>query len=542
MKAKSQGINASSSKPVSKIILVVTVLLMLVAATAYFLLKNDATDANTIVGDAYQQPATEQELAEGAMLARQYCQSCHLLPDPLSLNKNKWKNILPQMGIRLGIKQHYGESYEESIKSVDLVVPAKPLITHKQWQNILAYYMGRSPIFLPAQARPDQIERSMPFFSIKSPGKEFSGKQVLATYVKIDTSVKPARLFVADGQAHKLFLLDRSLSVIDSIRTAGPVVDISFEKERILVCMIGTELGANDDKAGTIAELTINKDGKMSLGQQPVFSNLARPVQIMAADLNGDSLADYLICEFGNLKGALSWMENKGNGAYVKHIISNLPGAEKAYIDYPQGSKLPDIWVLFTQGQERVSHLKNLGNGHFSEIPVLRFPAIYGSSFFEMVDVNQDGLKDIVYTCGDNGNATLVLKPYHGVYLFINDGHGQYVQKYFYPINGCYKALARDFDGDGYIDIATVSLYTDAHQPEEGFVYLKGNGGFHFKPFSVPRDTKFERAVTMADGDLNGDGKTDLLIGNAFFDIGPFAYNITEPLFYLLQNKSGNHQ
>ncbi len=51
-------------------------------------------------------------------------------------------------------------------------------------------------------------------------------------------------------------------------------------------------------------------------------------------------------------------------------------------------------------------------------------------------------------------------------------------QKYFFPINGCYKAMARDFDGDGDLDIATISFFADyEHQPEEGFVYLENKGG-----------------------------------------------------------------
>ncbi|WP_183556785.1 FG-GAP repeat domain-containing protein [Mucilaginibacter sp. SP1R1] len=520
-----------------KPVIVVAVILLAGIIAGYFL--SDSNSSNDQVNNdinPYQNPATAADVATGAILAHQYCQSCHLFPEPALLNKNKWKNILPQMGIRLGIKTHRGESYQESIKSTELVVPASPVITDSQWQQIIDYYMVTAPIFLPVQQRSVPITRKMPFFSVHEPAPNFSGKQVLATYVKIDTSVKPARILVANGQSNKLFLLNNKLKVIDSVTTTGPVVDISFTPHEILVCMIGKELGANDDKAGSIAQLHISSTGKMNLDAAPVFKNLARPVQILPVDLNGDQKTDYLICEFGNLTGALSWMENKGNGTFTRHVISNLPGAIKAYIDYSANSKLPNIWVLFTQGQERISYLTNKGNGVFEEKPVLKFPPIYGSSFFELVDINHDGYKDIIYTCGDNGNATLVLKPYHGVYVFLNNGHNQFRQKYFYPINGCYKAYARDFDGDGNIDIATVSLYTDAHQPEEGFVYLKNTGGLNFTPYSLTADTKFERAVTLDEGDVNGDGKPDLLIGNAYFDFGPFGYQIKEPLFYLLKN------
>jgi tetratricopeptide (TPR) repeat protein len=48
-------------------------------------------------------------------------------------------------------------------------------------------------------------------------------------------------------------------------------------------------------------------------------------------------------------------------------------------------------------------------------------------------DFNNDGYKDILYTCGDNADySSNVLKSYHGVYIFLNDGHNNFSQKYFF--------------------------------------------------------------------------------------------------------------
>ena len=112
-------------------------------------------------------------------------------------------------------------------------------------------------------------------------------------------------------------------------------------------------------------------------------------------------------------------------------------------------------------------------------------------------------------------------------------------QEFFYPINGCYKAIARDYDGDGDLDIATISFFADyAHQPEEGFVYFKNTGNFNFMPYTLP-EGKLGRWLTMDAGDIDGDGKIDLVLGN--FSIGPVMNKSAvdwkkSPSFILLKN------
>src|SRR6185295_6044313 len=99
--------------------------------------------------------------------------------------------------------------------------------------------------------------------------------------------------------------------------------------------------------------------------------------------------------------------------------------------------------------------LINKGNDQFDTREILRFPPVYGSSYFELDDFNKDGFKDILYTCGDNADYTSdVLKNYHGIYIYLNDGRNNFSQKYFFAMHGCFKAMARDFDKDGDLDIA----------------------------------------------------------------------------------------
>jgi hypothetical protein len=191
-----------------------------------------------------------------------------------------------------------------------------------------------------------------------------------------------------------------------------------------------------------------------------------------------------------------------------------LPGAIKAYVNDFNHDGLPDIWALFAQGEEGVFLFTNKGHGNFAAKELLRFPPSYGSSYFELADFNNDGYPDIVYTCGDNADFSPILKPYHGIYIFLNDGSNHFEQKVFFPINGCYKAIARDFDNDGDLDIASISFFADyEHQPEESFVYLENKGNFDFYPYSFP-GSNLGRWLTMDAGDIDGDGLIDIVLGN----------------------------
>ena len=51
---------------------------------------------------------------------------------------------------------------------------------------------------------------------------------------------------------------------------------------------------------------------------------------------------------------------------------------------------------------------------------------IYNGGGVGIGDFNKDGLKDIIYTCGDNADYSMVLKPYHGVYIFLNEGESRF--------------------------------------------------------------------------------------------------------------------
>jgi hypothetical protein len=461
-----------------------------------------------------------------------------MLPDPALLDSKSWeKGVLPNMGPRLGIFRHLFEKYPSSIRDTNIgprFYPSRPLLTDEEWQHIMDYYTATSPDSLTPAVRQKVIRNGLSLFKVQAPVLRCEEPAVCLT--QVDTTVAGGGLWLYDVHYGNFSRWSPALQLVDSVHVAGGIVDLDMRDSDLVVCNIGV-LTPNNGRSGKVQR--VSRRG-LHVDTTTLFDHLERPVQLTAADLNQDGRMDYLVCEFGNLKGALSWLENKGEGHYERHVIRAVAGALKAYVDDYNHDGKPDIWALFAQGDEGIFLFTNKGAGQFSEESVLRFPPMYGSTYFELADLNKDGLPDILYTCGDNADFSPVLKPYHGVYIFLNEGGHRFTQHYFFPVDGCYKAIARDFDGDGDLDIATISFFPDTdHRPEEGFVYFENQGGMDLQPYSI-METQQGKWLTMDAADLDRDGRTDLILGNfSFFSpVTKAGVDFRKgPSFLVLKNK-----
>ncbi|MGI8638216.1 MAG: FG-GAP repeat domain-containing protein, partial [Segetibacter sp.] len=356
--------------------------------------NNSETSSSTITGN------NNTLLQQGKALAAQHCQGCHELPDPSLLDKENWQKALAMMAPRLGIYSHNGKRYQIFTDIDQSFYPEKPFMNSLDWQTIIDYYTEfASPVMQPP-VRTKPIKKGLPFFSLIFPGQLFFREGNTASFIKIDTVEKPHRIFVNRANSNTLFMLDGDLQLQDSLITNGTVVDIDFNRNKLLACTIGDNLFGNNSKAGSLIPVEI-KNGRISSNVRPLVDTLARPLNITPVDINGDGKKDYLVCEFGNLTGSLLWMENTGNSHFARHNIRSLPGATKACVQDFNHDGRPDIWALFAQGEEGIFLFTNKGNGSFTEKQLLRFPPSYGSTSFELDDFNHDGFSDIVYTCGD---------------------------------------------------------------------------------------------------------------------------------------------
>ncbi len=450
---------------------------------------------------------------EGKKLAYTYCITCHSFPDPSLLDKKTWsEGVLPRMAELMYVETYYNP-YDPSGPDGNMPetrAAPKNLFPSDKWEEIAAYYLSTAPDkHMERTEKIPPIHMELPIFQTHSVYDLVENP--LTTYVNIDTVAK--KIIVGDGAAQKVFILNNKLKVIVSMSVPLGVTDINHTLNGIEAITMGI-LKPSDEKLGKLSIIANGKD------PVTVIDSLRRPVQATYFDVNADGKEDIIISEFGFRKGSLSWFENKSDGKYEQHLLKALPGgiSSKVY-DFNKDGR-PDIVAMMAQGDEAVFIFYNEGNGKFREQRVLQFSPVYGSNHFELVDINKDGYIDIITTNGDNGDLSIIVKAYHGIRIFLNDGKNNFTEKAFLPVNGVWKVVAADFDDDGDIDLASIAFSPDYdHLPEESFIYFENKGNLSFDRFSFPGATD-GRWMTMDAADMDGDGDIDIVLGGAFFIMG----------------------
>lgn len=441
-------------------------------------------------------------------LARKYCSSCHLFPEPSLLDKETWdQGVFPEMALRMGldISRLPGTTPAE-LDEILRSLPGAPLMSEAEWQSIQAYYRENAPDTLspsPDRGKPEILSQ----FSVTTVRLPVDGRAML-TFIKWDPAKKK---ILAGSRAGKLFQLSHALVLEDSFRLPSAPSDVLRTDEGLMATCMGI-MDPNDRYAGSLIQIQSNSP---TASHELVIDSLKRPVNTVQADLNNDGQDDLIVSAFGNFTGALLAFKKDGD-RYERHVIHQFPGNRKTIVHDFNADGLQDLLVLITQGDERLALFTNRGNFTFSYEVLLRFPPVYGSSYFELVDFNADGHLDILFTNGDNADYSAVLKPYHGVRIFLNDGRNEFEESWFYPMDGASMARASDFDADGDIDLAAISFFTDFERsPENGFLYFENRGGV-LTPFQTPLAAS-GRWITMESADIDEDGDTDLLLGALAF-------------------------
>jgi len=400
-----------------------------------------------------------------------------------------------------------GDAMEQKMVSETGLYPEKPLIDQLTWDKIADYYLNHAPDQLELPLIPAIPETLRAFEVVQPDFRLRPPSTTLATFTG-DQNVT-----IGDALTQRFHLFDQALNVVQSAQVKEGAVSLYEDTSSYMLTVMGS-FSPRDNTGGMLLSLPKSPTGRVAVP----LKDLRRPVHSSFADFNGDGLQDVVVSEFGKWAGRLSIHYLQEDGRYRSEVLHNQTGAIRTEVRDFNSDGLMDIMALFGQGNEGIYIFYNNGEESFSLDPILPFHPSMGSSYFNLCDFNNDGLEDIIYCAGDNADFPAGRKPYHGIYIFENQGDLSYKQTFFYHQNGSYAAIPRDYDQDGDVDIAAISFFPDYdHSPEESFLFLEQTtpGSFTASTF---RNPTMGRWIVMDDADYDQDGDMDLLLGSLTFE------------------------
>ncbi len=223
---------------------------------------------------------------------------------------------------------------------------------------------------------------------------------------------------------------------------------------------------------------------------------------VSMADLNGDGYPD-LVFGIGRhwpLRSRV--LLNDGKGHFTAHDLGDTPHRtySAAVADVDRDGH-PDVVISNDQPDGKLIYL-NDGQGNFHISGTFGDPK-WSTRYVTLADLNGDGYPDVIVA--NRGDP-----PKHPAASFVclNDGKGHFPA--CTPLAGTESAtiiVAADFDGDGAID-----LFVPHRDGGQSVIFWNdGKGSLPQKTQVGPPDAA---ARAAAAGDLNGDGRIDLVVGD----------------------------
>jgi hypothetical protein len=245
---------------------------------------------------------------------------------------------------------------------------------------------------------------------------------------------------------------------------------------------------------------------------------------VIVADVNADGKPDILV---GSGNASVAVLLGNGDGTFQTAVTYSSGGYNPVAIAVADvnGDGKPDLVVanycaasasFCSDGT--VTVLLGNGDGTFQKATVVYGPGTEPIVSMAVADVNADGKPDIIVAngcvnnCGNNGTVGVLLGNGNGSFQsIVTYGTGSIVL-------GTTSVAVGDINGDGKLDLVVTSncgAYPVCNP--DGYVgavtVLLGNGDGTFQA-AVDYGTSGSETTFVAIGDVNNDGKADLVVSN----------------------------
>jgi len=263
--------------------------------------------------------------------------------------------------------------------------------------------------------------------------------------------IKTTKLYTNDGNGNYTEVLGTPFPGVDSGDAAFADIDGDNDLDLIITGQVALNTGVTklyrNDGSGNFSEV---------LGTS--FDNVFQS-SVAFADIDGDNDQDLLITgEVSNVLYITKLYKNDGSGSFTEVLGTPfIPVAlsDTAFEDVDGDGDL-DLLIIGTGGGSNpiVTRLyTNNGNGNYTMVIGSSLIDVYGGSF-DFADIDGDNDLDVLIT-GADGSASSA-----SVHLYTNDGNGTFSEVFGIPFPAVYNSSIAfsDVDGDGDQDVMITGL------------------------------------------------------------------------------------